>query len=95
MPDAAPTHLQVTVVPHAKPWWRSRMLAFNAVALALAIAEDRLQLLQPVLPVNVWAVLAFALPVINGALRMVTTTSLAIGHSAPITPEDLPPKELL
>lgn len=86
MPNGTP-NLTVTlaVTPAAKPWWHSRTLWLNAVALALAAAESQLQLLQPLLPVNVFALVAFVLPVANAALRFVTTQGVAV--SAPKAPE--------
>jgi hypothetical protein len=77
MPSGTP-QLTVQVVPHAKPWWTSRTLIFNALALALLMAESQLQMLQPVLPVNAYAVAAFALPIVNLVLRTITTTSIAL-----------------
>jgi hypothetical protein len=62
-----------------KPWTRSKTLKFNALVLALAAAESQLHLIQPLLPVNFYAAVAFALPVINAALRVITTQALAFG----------------
>ena len=59
-----------------KPWWLSRTLIVNALLLSLAAAESQLQVLQPLLPVNVYALLAFVLPIVNAALRVVTTQPL-------------------
>lgn len=86
MPSGTPA-LTVTVVPHAKPWWRSRTLWLNAVVLALAAAEARLGLLRDVLPLDTYQLLAFALPVANAALRLVTTTSVQLLPPAPISPD--------
>ena len=59
-----------------KPWYKSRTLWFNALALALAAAELQLKVLQGVLPGGVYAWLAFVLPVGNAALRFVTHTGV-------------------
>lgn len=59
-----------------KPWWQSWTLMANALVLALAIAELQLGVLQAVLPVNVYAVLAFAMPIVNGLLRLRTHTGI-------------------
>ena len=59
-----------------KPWWKSKTLWFNAIALALAAAESQLNLLQGALPGGLFTWLAFALPVINAALRFITTTAV-------------------
>lgn len=60
----------------AKPWTRSRMLWVNAVAAALVAAEANTGLLQPLLPVNFYAAIAVALPVVNALLRVVTSQPL-------------------
>lgn len=59
-----------------KPWYQSRTLWFNAIALALAAAELQLNVLRGVLPGGVYAWLAFVLPVGNAALRLITTTGV-------------------
>lgn len=61
-----------------KPWYLSRTLLLNALVLALAGAESQLNLLQPLLPVNVYALVAFALPIANGVLRLVTSSAVCI-----------------
>jgi hypothetical protein len=66
-----------TVAPQPKPLLASRTLWFNAVALALTAAESQLNVVQPLLPVNVYALVAFVLPVVNGVLRLVTSQPLA------------------
>jgi hypothetical protein len=97
MPAGMPPAVQVQVSPPAKPWWASRTLIVNAIALALAAAESQLQLLQAVLPVNVYALLAFVLPVLNAGLRLVTTTAVQLRapDTTAISPSpgwpDLPP----
>lgn len=62
----------------SKPWWQSKTLWLNAIVLALAAAEDHVGLLQPVLPVNFYQLVAFALPVINAALRFLTNTGVKL-----------------
>ena len=62
-----------------KPWWLSRTLIVNALLLGLAAAESQLQVLQPLMPMNVYALLAFALPIVNAALRVVTTQPIGTG----------------
>ena len=60
MPAGTP---QIAVSLPVKPWWQSRTLWLNALVLIAAVVEKNLNLLQPVLPVNVYAVVAFCLPV--------------------------------
>ena len=69
----------------AKPWWRSRTLWFNALCAALAAAQAGYGLLQPLLPVNAYAVLAFALPLGNAVLRVRTTQPLSNPNFPPAT----------
>lgn len=58
----------------SKPWWRSRTLWFNAIAFALIAAEANVRTLQSVISDGeLFAIVAFALPVINAALRVITT----------------------
>lgn len=59
-----------------KRWWRSRTLQVNAAVAALVALEAGTGLLQPVLPVNFYTVVAVGLPVINAVLRVVTSQAL-------------------
>ncbi len=58
--------------PLPKAWWRSRTLWFNLLAGLLLLAESNLHLLQPLLPVNLYQLAAFVLPMVNLGLRVVT-----------------------
>lgn len=78
MPDGLPPPVIVTK-PAPKPWWQSRMLTVNAIVLALATAESQLHVIQPLLPVNVYAALAFGLPLVNMALRVITQQPISFG----------------
>ena len=60
-----------------KPWWQSRTLIVNGLVLALAMAEAKLNFLQPMLPINVYSLLAFGLPVVNAFLRVITTVGVS------------------
>ena len=62
----------------AKPWWQSKTLIVNAAVLGLAAAETQLQVIKPLLGVEIYPALAFGLPVVNAVLRL---TSQAIGTS--------------
>lgn len=64
-----------------KPWWRSRTLWVNALVAGLVALEVRFELLQPLLPVNVYALVATVLPVINVVLRTVTNSALSVSPS--------------
>ena len=61
-----------------KPWWHSKTLWLNAVVAALVALEAGTGVLQPVVPVNVYAVLAAGLPVLNAVLRVLTTQGVAL-----------------
>lgn len=63
---------------NAKPLWASKTLWFNLVVAALAAAEAASGLLQPLLPGNIYGWLTFALTVGNTALRVVTTSAVAL-----------------
>lgn len=76
MPASTP-NLTVTVARPAKAWYASRTLWLNACVLMLLAAEAKFSLLQPLLPANVYACVAFALPVLNAVLRLITTTALS------------------
>ena len=52
-----------------KPWWQSKTLWCNALALMLAAAEAQLNVLQGALPGGLFTWLAFGLPVLNAALN--------------------------
>jgi len=56
-----------------KPRWKSKTYLVNLALIAFAGVEMQFQVLQPLLPVNVYTLFAFALPVINLLLREVTT----------------------
>lgn len=63
--------------PPVKSWWKSKTLWVNTAVLALAAAESQLHVVQSVLPGNLFAWLAFALPVVNAALRFITSTAVS------------------
>lgn len=87
MPSGVPM-IDVQVRAASKPWWRSRTLWLNVLVLLAAAAETRLQLLQPLLPVNVYSLVAFGLPLLNVLLRVVTQQPLSLGAQAPADAAD-------
>ncbi len=60
------------VVVKAKPRRRSKTYWANLLAIALIGAETQLHILQPLLPVSVFTLAAFTLPIINLVLREFT-----------------------
>ena len=59
-----------------KHWTKSRTLWINATAAALVALEAGTGMLQPHLPVNLYTAVAVVLPVINAALRVLTTQAV-------------------
>lgn len=76
MPHGTPT--VIVASRPTKHWLRSRTLIVNAIALGCLAAESHLQLLQDVVPLNVYQLAAFALPVVNAVLRLVTNTGVSL-----------------
>lgn len=61
-----------------KAWWKSKTLWVNAVAAMLVALEAGTGVLQPLLPVNLYTVLAVGLPIINALLRVITTSGVKL-----------------
>ena len=59
-----------------KTWKNSKTIWVNATVLALASLEANTGLLQPLLPINFYNLVAIALPIINTYLRVITTESI-------------------
>lgn len=59
-----------------KKWYKSKTLLMNIGILALTLVETQFSILQPMLPVNVYAMIAFGLPIVNGVLRVITSAAL-------------------
>ena len=79
LPPATPVEGDtLTVLLLTKPWWSSRTLWFNLVCAVLGAAEASLGLIQAVLPVNAFALLAFSLVLGNTALRVISSHHLTL-----------------
>lgn len=76
MPAGVP-HV-VVAEPQRKPWWRSKTLWINALVLALAAAEQQIGTLDGLLPVDLYKLVAFGLPVLNAVLRLITTQGVKL-----------------
>ena len=61
-----------------KPWYTSKTLWLNVLVAVLTVAETELGIVQPFMPVNFYAIVAFGLPLLNAALRIITTQGLAL-----------------
>jgi hypothetical protein len=57
----------------SKPWWASRTIIFNAIAIAVATAVANIEALRALLPPAAFQWFAFVLPIVNVALRTITT----------------------
>lgn len=67
------------MVSNCKCWWKSRTLWANAIAAALMALEATTGIIQPYVPVNLYVVMAVALPIVNAILRVVTTQAIVAG----------------
>lgn len=61
----------------AKPWWRSRVIWFNASVAATGALVAALPQLQPLLPPAAYGWVAVVLGVVNTVLRTVTNQPIA------------------
>ena len=61
-----------------KVWWKSKTLWVNAVAAMLVALEAGTGVLRPMLPVNLYTVLAVGLPIVNALLRVITTAGVKL-----------------
>jgi hypothetical protein len=59
-----------------KPWYKSKTIWFNIGVAGLAALEGSFSMLQPLLPVNTYAILSTLLVVGNAALRIISTAKL-------------------
>ncbi|MGO1073209.1 hypothetical protein [Lysobacter sp. CA199] len=59
-----------------KPWHRSWTLWVNLLAAVLVALETGLDVLRQIVPGNFYLYVALVLPLINAALRVVTTQGL-------------------
>lgn len=71
--------------PVTPPKSRSRSKTYwaNGALLALVAAEQHWSFLQPLLPVNVYQLFAFLLPVMNFVLREFTNSGVGTVRQAP------------
>ena len=67
---------------HTEAVVQSKTIWLNLVSALLMALELKFDLLQPILPGNVYALLAVAITVANGVLRVVTAAPLTFGFKA-------------
>lgn len=65
-----------------KPWYASKIIQLNAIAAALVVAEANVGMFQQLLPVNFYAIVATALPLLNAILRLFTTKAVSLTAKA-------------
>ncbi|MCG8991464.1 hypothetical protein LH427_04795 [Laribacter hongkongensis] len=61
-----------------KRWFTSKTLWLNAVAAGLVALEAGWGMLQPMLPVNFYTLMAVVLPVANATLRVLTSQGVKL-----------------
>lgn len=65
----------------------SLVMWVNGIAGVLLVIEASFHVLQPLLPVSVYLVAAFALSVINGVMRLFTVQPVVVGLQPPVQPQ--------
>lgn len=66
------------VMAASKYWLRSRTILINLAVAVLAVAIDNLHLLGPVMSPRAFAAVAYGLPILNVALRVLTHQPLTL-----------------
>jgi len=61
-----------------KPWWQSKIILVNLLALALATLEANITALQGHIPGGLLAWLTVVLPMVNIVLRFVTRSGVRL-----------------
>ncbi|HQO29573.1 MAG TPA: hypothetical protein PKY22_08625 [Accumulibacter sp.] len=59
-----------------KPFWKSKVLWFNLLAAGLTALEANFNLLQPIVPVDVYGTGVVVVSVVNAVLRILTAQPL-------------------
>lgn len=89
MRDSIPASTPSVPTVNGKPWYKSKTLWFNGLALVLGMVEMQFKLLEQYIPAAVFPALAFVLAVVNVLLRFITTTALIVprvDQPAPVPP---------
>jgi fatty acid desaturase len=61
-----------------KPWWQSKIIRINLLALALAALEANITALQGHIPGGLLAWLTVVLPIVNIGLRFITRAGVRL-----------------
>lgn len=51
-------------------------MLFNLLVASMLLIEQNLNLIQPLLPINMYALLSFIVPLVNMWLRIITTQGI-------------------
>ena len=70
------TATEPVLITYKKPWWKCRILWFNAIVAALVRLEASFSLLQPHITPKQYALGLLVVTLINAFLRVVTTQGL-------------------
>jgi hypothetical protein len=68
---------------NAKPWWQSKVIWFNVIALTLGYVESQMQVLKGMLPEWLYPWLVLLLPLGNIWLRAITNTAVTLRAPEP------------
>lgn len=60
----------------SKKWYKSKTMWFNLLVASMLLIEQNINLLQPLLPINLYALVSFIVPLVNMWLRVVTTNGV-------------------
>lgn len=60
----------------SKKWYQSKTMLFNLLVASMLLIEQNLNFLQPLLPINIYALLSFVVPLVNVWLRVITTQGI-------------------
>jgi hypothetical protein len=65
-----------------KPWYTSRTFWLNLTVLGIGAAADNVAQLNGLLPVSIFKIVSFGLPVLNIGMRFITTQALTAGRAS-------------
>ena len=60
----------------SKKWYKSKTVWFNLLVASMLLIEQNINLLQPLLPINLYALVSFIVPLVNVWLRVVTANGV-------------------
>jgi hypothetical protein len=60
----------------SKKWYQSKTMWFNLLVASMLLIEQNINFLQPLLPINLYALLSFIVPLVNMWLRVITSQGI-------------------